>query len=77
MGVYYHLSSKDNTADFRKFGLDCAADLLEAKPEQEAALLTMCVNKLGDPDRKVGPPSLKDDRRDRETACAARILCVP
>ena len=44
---------KDNTADFRKFGLDCCADLLESRPEQESTLLTLVVNKLGDPDRKV------------------------
>jgi hypothetical protein len=38
-----HLSValKDNTADFRKFGMDCIADLLETKPEQEQTLLTM------------------------------------
>ena len=32
---------RDNTGDFRKFGLDCAADLLESRPEQESLLLTM------------------------------------
>jgi ribosome biogenesis protein MAK21 len=33
--------------------VDLCANLLEARPEQEAALLSMCVNKLGDKDRKV------------------------
>jgi hypothetical protein len=38
-----HLSvaQKDNTSEFRKFGLDCAADLLDARPEQERTLLAM------------------------------------
>lgn len=32
----------------------CMQELLEAKPEQEAALLSALVNKLGDVDKKVG-----------------------
>ena len=44
---------KDTVADFRRFGLECVAELLSERPEQEAALMTMTVNKLGDPDRKV------------------------
>lgn len=38
---------KDNTADFRKFGLDSVVDMLEAKPEQEQALLTMVSSDFG------------------------------
>ena len=44
---------RDNVADFRRLGLECTCDLLAERPEQEATLMTMAVNKLGDPDRKV------------------------
>ena len=43
----------DNSAEYRKFAVDLAANLLESRPEQESTLLSMCVNKLGDRDRKV------------------------
>lgn len=32
---------------------ECTCDLLAERPEQEGTLMTMAVNKLGDPDRKV------------------------
>ena len=44
---------RDTVQDFKRFALDTAVDLLARKPEQEAALLAMVVNKLGDPDRKT------------------------
>ncbi len=43
---------KDNTADFRKFGLDSVVDMLEAKPEQEQALLTMVSSLTSTPPNK-------------------------
>eukprot|EP00644_Phytophthora_capsici_P008847 jgi/Phyca11/14100/fgenesh1_pg.PHYCAscaffold_6_\ len=44
----------DDAVDSHKRAcLRAANALLKAKPEQEAVLLAMLVNKLGDPDRKI------------------------
>ncbi|CAI5740507.1 unnamed protein product [Hyaloperonospora brassicae] len=43
----------DAVDSYKRACLRAANALLRAKPEQEAVLLTMLVNKLGDPDRKI------------------------
>ncbi|CAM9575688.1 unnamed protein product, partial [Hapterophycus canaliculatus] len=45
--------SRDTVENFKRFSLEAAKDLLEAKPEAEGRLLALLVNKLGDPDRKI------------------------
>jgi len=45
--------SKDTLADIRNKVLGIVYELLQMKPEQEQALLSILVNKLGDPERKV------------------------
>jgi ribosome biogenesis protein MAK21 len=45
--------SRDNLDFLKQKALGAAADLLEKKPELEARLLQIVVNKLGDPDRKL------------------------
>jgi len=44
---------RHQSADLRRHGVETAAALLERKPEQEARLLALVVNKLGDPDASV------------------------
>lgn len=44
---------KSSVDYFKKLCLEMAASLLMSKPEQEARLLTMIVNKLGDPSSKT------------------------
>lgn len=46
-------SGKDNLAHFKQKAVKQIFELLVAKPEHEKELLSMLVNKLGDPDRKV------------------------
>lgn len=46
-------ASTDNLDWVKDKALKAAYDLLAAKPEQEAQLLTILTNKLGDPNRKV------------------------
>ena len=43
----------DSVDATKKFGLHSAIDCLSAVPEGEERLLTMCVNKLGDPSKKA------------------------
>mmetsp|Transcript_5359 Transcript_5359/g.7534 ORF Transcript_5359/g.7534 Transcript_5359/m.7534 type:complete len:733 (-) Transcript_5359:7-2205(-) len=43
-------STKHQAVEIRKFGIETAATLLSARPEQEARLLAIVVNKLGDRD---------------------------
>jgi len=43
----------DAISHFKTHALQVAADLLSERPEQEAALLTLLVNKLGDPEGRV------------------------
>ena len=38
----------------KRLGLNTIFDLLRSKPEKEQELLALLVNKLGDPERKVG-----------------------
>ena len=45
--------SRDNLEYVKERALRAAAELLRAKPEAEAALLSLLVNKLGDPSRKL------------------------
>lgn len=45
--------SRDNLEWVKERALKAAAELLRAKPEGEAQLLSLLVNKLGDPSRKV------------------------
>jgi hypothetical protein len=45
--------SRDNLEYVKERALRAAAELLRAKPEAEAALMTLLVNKLGDPSRKL------------------------
>ncbi len=45
--------SRDNLEWVKERALRAAADLLRAKPEAEAQLLSLLVNKLGDPLRKL------------------------
>ena len=45
--------SRDNLDWVKERALRAAADLLKAKPEAEAQLLSLLVNKLGDPSRKL------------------------
>ena len=45
--------SRDNLDFLKQKALGAAAELLEKKPELEARLLQIVVNKLGDPDRKL------------------------
>ncbi|CAN0556752.1 unnamed protein product [Ectocarpus sp. 12 AP-2014] len=47
------VGSRDTVENFKRFSLEAAKDLLEAKPEGEGRLLALLVNKLGDPDRKI------------------------
>ena len=49
--------SKDPLADIRNKILGIVFELLQMKPEQEQALLSILVNKLGDPERKVASKS--------------------
>jgi ribosome biogenesis protein MAK21 len=44
---------KSNILFFKKNCMTIASDLLINKPEQEARLLSMLVNKLGDPSKDV------------------------
>lgn len=44
----------DALSHFKAHALKAAADLLAERPEQEAALLSLVVNKLGDPTPKIG-----------------------
>lgn len=46
-------SSGDTLLHFRQVAVKLIAELLVAKPEKEKQLLSMLVNKLGDPERKV------------------------
>ena len=46
-------SGRSRRAQFKRFALDTAVELLARKAEQEAALLSLVVNKLGDPERKI------------------------
>ncbi|TYZ63547.1 hypothetical protein PybrP1_005220 [[Pythium] brassicae (nom. inval.)] len=53
-------SGMDDAVDNHKRAcIRAASALLAAKPEQEAVLLAMLVNKLGDPDRKIASYVLK------------------
>lgn len=53
-------SGMDDAVDNHKRAcIRAASALLAAKPEQEAVLLAMLVNKLGDPDRKIASYILK------------------
>lgn len=45
--------SRDNLEFVKDKAAKTAYDLLSSRPEQEAALLSLLVNKLGDPDRKI------------------------
>ncbi|CAM9447735.1 unnamed protein product, partial [Ascophyllum nodosum] len=45
--------SRDTVENFKRFSLEAAKDLLEAKPEGEQRLLALLVNKLGDPEKKI------------------------
>ncbi len=45
--------SRDNLEIMKEKAMRAMADLLASRPEQEAALLTSLVNKLGDPSRKL------------------------
>ena len=45
--------SRDNLEYVKERALAAAAALLRAKPEAEAALMSLLVNKLGDPSRKL------------------------
>lgn len=45
--------SRDNLEWVKERALKAAAELLRAKPEAEAQLLSLLVNKLGDPSRKL------------------------
>jgi hypothetical protein len=45
--------SRDNLEYVKERALAAAAELLRAKPEAEAALMSLLVNKLGDPSRKL------------------------
>ena len=64
-------ASRDNLDFLKEKAIRALAQLLQAKPEQEARLLAALVNKLGDPSRKLasnvghrGPSS-----RDTMLAC--------
>jgi len=46
-------ASRDNLAFIKEKSIKAMYDLLCAKPEQEAFLLTCLVDKLGDPSRKI------------------------
>jgi len=46
-------ASRDNLEFLKEKALKAIAQLLLAKPEQEARLLSALVNKLGDPSRKL------------------------
>ena len=45
--------ANDAMAHMKRSSMRCAAQLLEGAPEGEGRLLSLLVNKLGDPDRKV------------------------
>lgn len=45
--------TRHQAKELRSFAVETAAHLLSAKPEQEARLLSMVANKLGDPDSSV------------------------
>eukprot|EP00953_Heterococcus_sp_UTEX-ZZ885_P022079 12258-Heterococcus_DN1.PRE.4 len=49
---------KDTVANTKRYGMEAARDLLEAKPTGEAQLLSILVNKFGDPDRKVSSKAI-------------------
>ena len=44
---------KHSASELRRFAAETCAHLLKSKPEQEAELLALLVNKLGDPDPSV------------------------
>ena len=46
-------ASRDNLEFLKEKAIRALAQLLQAKPEQEARLLAALVNKLGDPSRKL------------------------
>ena len=46
-------ASRDNLDFLKEKAIRALAQLLQAKPEQEARLLAALVNKLGDPSRKL------------------------
>lgn len=45
--------SRDNLEYIKERALRAGSELLRAKPEAEAQLLSLLVNKLGDPSRKL------------------------
>ncbi len=45
-------ASHDTVDNFKRFAMSVAAELLQARPEQEERLLALLVNKLGDAERK-------------------------
>eukprot|EP00211_Chloroparvula_japonica_P005081 CAMPEP_0119120874 /NCGR_PEP_ID=MMETSP1310-20130426/1738_1 /TAXON_ID=464262 /ORGANISM="Genus nov. species nov., Strain RCC2339" /LENGTH=897 /DNA_ID=CAMNT_0007110385 /DNA_START=42 /DNA_END=2732 /DNA_ORIENTATION=- len=47
-------ASKDGISHFRISVLQIVSELVESKPEQERALISLLVNKVGDVDKKVG-----------------------
>jgi hypothetical protein len=51
--LYTVLHQQDTVANTKRYGMEAARDLLESKPTGEAQLLSILVNKFGDPDRKV------------------------
>jgi hypothetical protein len=66
--------SRDNLEYVKERALAAAAALLRAKPEAEAALMSLLVNKLGDPLRKLASKVLPASRCP---ACTAAPHMVP
>jgi ribosome biogenesis protein MAK21 len=46
-------AARDTVSSFKRFSMGAAEQLIESKPEGEVRLLTLLVNKLGDPDRNT------------------------
>ena len=73
---------KDNVDHLKRTAMRCALGLLTKKPEQEAALLYLLVDKLGDPERTIASYAshllgtlLKEHPR-MKVLCAARCSHV-
>jgi ribosome biogenesis protein MAK21 len=61
---------------FKKFCIDVAADLLCAKPEKEARLLALIVNKLGDPAAPVTSKAVSALKKILETHPAMKAIII-
>lgn len=66
----------DTLETTKRFGLHCATGLLTSAPEGEEQLLTMIVNKLGDPQKKPAASAAHQLRRVLEKHPAmSSVVC--